>query len=108
MAESPTYYHSVSPVLRSLKGFDMVNFPLQQEVIFAKSSSESPRYLEEAETLDPTSVIQNAKNETSDERMEVKKFLEVFKDCQTFLEESQSDALVHVLQRRLAIIQGKL
>ena len=48
MVESPTYYHSLSPVLRSLKEFDMENFPLQAEIIYAKPSMKLPDYLKEA------------------------------------------------------------
>lgn len=51
MAESPTYYHSMSPILRSLKQFDMENFPLQAEVLYAKSPEtvqEMPSYLKDA------------------------------------------------------------
>ena len=116
MAESPTYYHAISPILRRLKEFDMENFPLQQEIVFAKPSLEFrfPRYLKEAETLDPTPVIipeddnRSSKERIAEKRMEVQKFLEIFKDCQTSLEESQRNALVHAMQNRLAIIQGIL
>jgi hypothetical protein len=48
MVESPTYYHSLSPVLRRLKEFDMENFPLQAEVIYAKPAQEFPGYLKDA------------------------------------------------------------
>jgi hypothetical protein len=48
MVESPTYYHSLSPVLQSLKEFDMEIFPLQEEVIYAKAARELPDYLKEA------------------------------------------------------------
>ena len=51
MVESPTYYHSMSPILRSLKQFDMENFPLQAEVLYAKSPEdvqEIPSYLKDA------------------------------------------------------------
>ena len=47
MVESPTYYHSLSPVLRSLKEFDMESFPLQEEVVYARPT-ELPGYLKEA------------------------------------------------------------
>ncbi len=55
MVESPTYFHSLSPILQSLKQFDMESFPLQEEVIYAKPVQELPGYLKKA-TFD-TSVV---------------------------------------------------
>ena len=55
MVESPTYYHSLSPILKSLKEFDMENFPLQKEIVYTKASKKLPEYLREA-TFD-TSVV---------------------------------------------------
>ena len=46
--ESPTYYHSLSPVLQSLKQFDMESFPLQEEIVYARHASELPSYLKKA------------------------------------------------------------
>ena len=62
MVESPTYYHSLSPVLRSLKEFDLEDFPLQREVIYTNPSLELPDYLKEA-TL-RTSIVCSIKTET--------------------------------------------
>ena len=45
MVESPTYYHSLSPILRSLKEFDVEDFALQPEIIYARPSREMPSYL---------------------------------------------------------------
>ena len=103
MVESPTYYHAFNPVLRSLKAFNMENFPLQDEVVYAlpSPSQEMPRYLSEDRSLDifPTTSIAK--------RMEVRQFLETLKcDSNTALEESQCEALVHALKNKLAIIQG--
>ena len=56
MVESPTYYHSLSPILRSLREFDMDNFPLQKEIVYAKPSQELPAYLKET-TLDTSIVL---------------------------------------------------
>lgn len=114
MVESPTYYHAISPVLRSLKEFDMENFPFQQEIVKVKPlESPCPRYIQEAETLDPTPVLtleeDNHSPSKSTKRMRVSEFLEIFnEDCKTPLEKSQCTALVHALQNRLAIIQGIL
>ena len=55
MVESPTYYHSLSPILRSLKEFDMENFPLQKEIIYVSPIRELPEYLKNA-TFD-TSIV---------------------------------------------------
>ena len=55
MVESPTYYHSRSPILRSLKEFDMENFPLQKEIIYVSPTHELPEYLKKA-TFDTTIV----------------------------------------------------
>ena len=63
MVESPTYYHSLSPVLRSLKELDMENFPLQAEVIYAKPAQELPGYLKGA-TFE-TSIVCSSKNTSS-------------------------------------------
>ena len=56
MVESPTYYHSLSPVLRSLKEFDMENVPLQKEIIYAETALELPKYLAEA-TFDTSAIF---------------------------------------------------
>ena len=48
MVESPTYYHSLSPVLQSLKEFDMENFPLKEEIIYARPALGLPGYLKKA------------------------------------------------------------
>lgn len=63
MVESPTYYHSLSPVLRSLKEFDMENFPLQEEVVYAKPT-ELPDYLKEA-TFQTAIVCSSKKKSTA-------------------------------------------
>ena len=47
MIESRTHYLSLSPILRNLKKFDMENFPLQAEIVYAKSTQEMPNYLKD-------------------------------------------------------------
>ena len=117
MVESPTYYHSLSPVLRSLKEFDMENFPLQQEVIYARSTPDSPDYLKQAKTVntrpiyksDPKSRLRDwqSGNDISKGEMDFQRFLEVFNIySSTSLEASQCGALKQALMSRLAIIQG--
>ena len=119
MVESPTYYHSLSPVLRSLKEFDMENFPLQAEVIYGRSTEQLPDYLQRAETLDTSSIYKGSSSkprflfsmfshhDICNGRMEFKKFLEIFNlHSSTSLEASQCAALKHALKNRLAIIQG--
>ena len=119
MVESPTYYHSLNPVLRSLKEFDMENFPLQAEVIHATATAQLPDYLQQAETLDTSPIYEEipsrsrflfsmfSPNDICNGRMEFKRFLEVFnRHASTSLEASQCEALKHALMNRLAIIQG--
>ena len=119
MVESPTYYHSLSPVLRSLKEFDMENFPLNQEVIYARNSSQLPDYLQKAATVDTSTIYlekpsQNSSwfslispNDISNGTMEFSRFLEIFNvNSSTLLEPSQCQALKQALMNRLAIIQG--
>ena len=117
MVESPTYYHSLSPVLRSLKDFDMENFPLQAEVIHARSARKLPDYLEQAQTVntrpiyksDPRDRLRDweSGNDISKGEMRFQRFLEVFtRHSSTSLEASQCEALKHALTNRLAIIQG--
>ena len=67
MVESPTYYHSLSPVLRSLKEFDMENFPLQAEVIYSKPAQEIAGYLKDARFQ--TAIVSSSKKakRTADE-----------------------------------------
>ena len=69
MVESPTYYHSLSPVLRSLKEFDMESFPLQEEVVYARPT-ELPGYLKEATFQ--TSIVCPKKKSTAVEVQENK------------------------------------
>ena len=115
MVESPTYYHSLSPVLRSLKEFDMENFPLLAEVIYATATAQLPDYLQQAETLDTSPIYKEkpcffpmfSPNDICNGRMEFERFLEIFSlRTSTSLEASQCEALKHVLMNRLAIIQG--
>ena len=119
MVESPTYYHSLSPVLRSLKEFDMENFPLQQEVIYARNSSQLPDYLQKAATVDTSTIYQEktsqnsswfsliSPNDISNGTMGFSRFLEIFNvNSSTLLEPSQCQALKQALMNRLAIIQG--
>lgn len=113
MVESPTYYQSTSPVLRRLKEFEMENFQLQKEIVYTKPmESPCPRYIQKADTLDPTPVwtpVEDDKHNPSKSttRMKVSEFLENFdEDCTALLDKSQCIALVHALQNRVAIIQG--
>ena len=115
MVESPTYYHATSPVLRSLKEFEMENFQLQKEIVYTEPmESPCPRYIQKADTLDPTPVwtpVEDDKHYPSKSatRMKVSEFLENFdEDCTALLDRSQRTALVHALQNRMAIIQGIL
>ena len=55
MVESPNHYRPLGAILRTLKKFDMENFPLQKEIIYAESGGELPGYLKNA-TFD-TSII---------------------------------------------------
>lgn len=117
MVESPTYYHSLSPILRSLKDFDMENFPLRKEIVNATSSSELPEYLQQAESLDVSPIYKQkhsqslyfyTPNDITNGRMDFERFLNVFdKYSSTTLEGSQCSALRLALTKRLAIIQGK-
>ena len=65
MVESPTYYRSLSPILKSLKEFDMENFPLQKEIVYTKASKKLPQYLREA-TFDTSVVFQETSNRDDD------------------------------------------
>ena len=116
MVESPTYYHSLSPVLRSLKEFDMENFPLQREIIYARETSDLPDYLKQAETVNTKPIykanVRSGLREFSEDiskgEMNFRRFLEVLNiDSSTSLEESQCKALKQALMNRLAIIQGR-
>ena len=66
MVESPNYYHSLSPILRSLKEFEMENFPLQNEIIYAKHSLDLPEYLKEA-TIETSIVCSYKEAKTRDD-----------------------------------------
>ena len=117
MVESPTYYHSLSPVLRSLKEFDIENFPLQREVIYARSTSNLPDYLKQAKTVNTRPIYKSdprcrlrdwhSGNDISKGEMDFQRFLEVFNThSSTSLEASQCQALKHAFTNRLAILQG--
>ena len=117
MVESPTYYHSLSPVLRSLKEFDMENFPLQKEIIYAKSSLELPNYLKEVQTVNTCPIYETnpsirfrnwqSGSDISKGEMNFPRFLETLNvQSSTCLESSQCIALKQALMKRLAIIQG--
>lgn len=51
MVESPTYYFSLSPILKSLKDYDMENFPLKEEIVQSEADNKLPEYLSTA-TMD--------------------------------------------------------
>ncbi|XP_028413034.1 NFX1-type zinc finger-containing protein 1-like [Dendronephthya gigantea] len=115
MVESPTYYHSMSPILRSLKDFEMENFPLQREIIYARETPGLPDYLKQAETVNTKAIykahVRNGLREIYDDitkgEMNFRKFIEVLNiDSSTSLEASQCLALKQALMNRLAIIQG--
>lgn len=114
MVESPTYYHALSPVLRSLKEFDMENFPLQAEVIYATRKPQLPNYLNHARTVNTSPIYKadprlrfGSVNDISNGEMEFVRFLEIFnRHSSTSLEASQCEALQQALMNRLAIIQG--
>ena len=119
MVESPTYYHARNPVLQSLKRFDMENFPLQDEVVYSLPSptEELPEYLSENRSLDATIISTRSWYRSRylgslyrARPMDVKEFLETIKSnsMKTRLEESQCAALIHALENKLAIIQGKI
>ncbi|XP_046848885.1 NFX1-type zinc finger-containing protein 1-like [Xenia sp. Carnegie-2017] len=61
MVESPTYYRSLSPILKSLKEFDMESFPLQKEIVYTKASKKLPQYLRKA-TFDTSVVFRETSN----------------------------------------------
>ncbi|XP_046848921.1 NFX1-type zinc finger-containing protein 1-like [Xenia sp. Carnegie-2017] len=65
MVESPTYYRSLSPILKSLKEFDMENFSLQKEIVYTKASKKLPQYLREA-TFDTSVVFRETSNRDDD------------------------------------------
>ena len=94
MVESPTYYHSLSPVLRSLKEFDMESFPLQEEVVYARPT-ELPGYLKEATFH--TSIVCSIKkaSTTKPEDAEEKDSSEPSEECEedlsTASEECEED-----------------
>ena len=119
MVESPTYYHSLSPILRSLKEFDMENFPLKAEIVHGRSPAQ-PDYIQQAETVNTSPIYQAdsskkrfwnlfvSPNDISDGEMDFQRFLEVFNvHSSTSLEASQCEALKQALVNRLAIIQGR-
>lgn len=116
MVESPTYYHSLSPVLRSLKEFDMENFPLKDEVVHSRSTSDLPEYLKQANTVNTRSIYQlkstrfmdwEFRDDIANGEMNFQRFLDVFDvHSNTSLEKSQCVALKQALMNRLAIIQG--
>ncbi|XP_046848078.1 NFX1-type zinc finger-containing protein 1-like [Xenia sp. Carnegie-2017] len=61
MVESPTYYHSLSPILKCLEEFDKENFSLQKKIVYTKASKKLPEYLREA-TLDTSVVYRETSN----------------------------------------------
>ncbi|EDO29256.1 predicted protein, partial [Nematostella vectensis] len=102
MVESPTYFHALRPVLNSLQKFEMEDFPLKNEIVHAVSSSELPLYLNSAQTIN-TKAVEPKTADAQD--VYVKEFL-AYADRYKLLESSQSEALLHALNNRLAIVQG--
>ncbi|EDO34739.1 predicted protein, partial [Nematostella vectensis] len=104
MVESPTYFHALRPVLNSLQKFEMEDFPLKNEIVHANSSTNLPAYLDSAQTINTKAIEANV---TDAWDVDVDEFLLLLpRNFNTLLESSQSEALVHALSNRLAIVQG--
>ena len=95
----------------------MEHFPLEMEVVHAKSVPELPNYLKQAQTVntrpiykfDPTRMLRDRQygSDISDGEMDFQRFLAVFNErSSTSLEESQCLALKQALMNRVSIIQG--
>ena len=99
MVESPQYFHSIRPVLKSLQSFDMHSFPLQSEIVEAVPNDFYPEYIEEETSVDASCLFNQRRPE-----MDLKE-LEIQID-QSILDSSQKRALLSGLSQRLSIIQG--
>ena len=53
MAESPTYFQALSPVLNTIRTTDIDTYKLSNEIVFGKADQEPPEYLKRFQAQDP-------------------------------------------------------
>ena len=102
MVESPLYFHSIRPVLRSLQKFQMDSFPLQKEVVHCQESLGEPEYLLMDSTFNASSIFPSSVGNCS--MMTIDDLVENIGSSS--LDRSQQESLIHALESRLSIIQG--
>ena len=120
MAESPTYFNAVRPVLRALQLQDPSSLPFESELVYGCRPSgdgrsfldydslqewlspAAPKYIQPDSRLDTSSVFPGSV-------LTAGQFIERLKDpgeLRTSFDESQRLAIAAVLQQRVAVIQG--
>ena len=99
MVESPQYFHSIRPVLKSLQSFDMHSFPLQREIVEAVPNDIYPEYIEDDTSVDASCLFDKRRPEMDLNELEIQ-------IDQSILDSSQKKALISGLSERLSIIQG--
>lgn len=122
MAESPTYFNAVRPVLRCLQLLDSDCLPFESELVHGcrpmeteqTGSSSAPAYIQPSSRLDATSVFPHLQQPQTDidGRISVEVFLEMLRGDDdhytrvTTFDKSQMLSIAAALQQRLTVIQG--
>lgn len=87
MAESPTFYQSTQPILRSLRQINMEDYKLGQEIITARPVNQDP----------PTYIEAFKQDEV---------YARLIPTLTKTLDDSQQEAFMHALSHKVAVIQG--
>ena len=117
MAESPTYFNAVRPVLRALQLQDPSCLPFESELVHGcRPSSDDQSFLEYDSLLSPAApkyISPDSRLDTSSvfpgSVLTARQYIERLKDpgeLPTGFDESQRLAIAAALQQRVAVIQG--
>ncbi|KAI5066361.1 hypothetical protein GOP47_0018985 [Adiantum capillus-veneris] len=108
VAESPAYYRAYEPVLKALQQLDAEMIPFACELVLAKPSKKPPDYLNGSTVLNWSSMGAKDSGSTYGE---LKAGIHAMvppipRGFKSILDQTQIDAVNHVIQHQLAMIQG--
>ena len=108
VAESPAYYRAYQPVMKALQSLDPKTMPFQEELVHVKSPGKPPAYLNSSTILNWGCLHASAGSNASGSFLAGVDELKVksLSGFTTPLDPTQIDAINHVLENRLAMIQG--
>lgn len=114
MAESPTYFNAVRPVLRALQSHDPNKMPFRSELVDGQrpshtDASATPEWPAAPAYITPSTELPTASVIPQQATMSAESFVARLTDpagLHTTFDESQRHAMAAALQQRVAVIQG--